>query len=204
MPDLHVTAEPFPHAVVDGWWDDELLRAVLEEFPDSLADGWRRYANSQERKLEGPPPLWGPKTGELFAAMDERIPDLEKAFEIPGLQMETIGGGYHCIEPGGYLHIHTDFNRSPKTGWFRRLNLLVFLNDDWDDLGGHLELWDQVTRVVDVKPEFNRTVVFETSEHSWHGHPLPAKRWRRSVAAYFFTQDPPPGYRGEQSTVWHA
>jgi hypothetical protein len=189
--------------VVDGWWDDDLLRAVLAEFPDPAAPGWRRYAGTNERKLEGPPGLWGPRTRELFALMKERIPELEVAFGIPDLVMETIGGGYHCIEPGGYLQIHTDFNRSPRSGLYRRLNLLVYLNDGWNDPGGHLELWD-ANPVVDVAPEFNRTVVFQTSDHSWHGHPRPTEQWRRSVAAYFFTEEPPPGYRDDHSTVWHA
>jgi hypothetical protein len=190
--------------VVDGWWDDDLLRAVLAEFPAVDSPGWRRYANNQERKLEGPPGLWGRRTRELFATIEACTPDLEKAFGIPDLHMETIGGGYHCIEPGGYLQMHADFNRSPMTRNYRRLNLLIYLNDDWTDPGGCLELWSDRGQEVVVKPEFNRTVVFETSDHSWHGHPIPASRWRRSVAAYFFTADPPPGYHEDHSTVWHA
>lgn len=201
--DLTVEKTPFPHIVVDGWWDDELLRDVLGEFPEPGAPGWRRYLNDNERKLEGPPGLWGPRTREFYAGVERRAADLEAAFGIDGLAMETIGGGYHCIEPGGYLAVHADFNRSPASGRYRRLNLLVYLNDDWQDVGGHLQLWDGGGPVVDIAPEFNRTVVFETSAHSWHGHPIPAKRWRRSVAAYFFTADPPPGYRAEHSTIWH-
>jgi hypothetical protein len=201
---LPVTPSPFPHIVVDGWWDDELLRAVLDEFPSVDAPGWRRYASSQERKLEGPPGLWGRRTRELFATIKDQTANLEKAFGIPDMQMETIGGGYHCIEPGGHLQMHSDFSISPRTGWFRRLNLLIYLNDNWDDPGGCLELWNAQGREVVVAPEFNRTVVFQTSATSWHGHPIAAQRWRRSVAAYFFTQEKPPDYAGDQSTVWHV
>jgi len=203
---LTVAADPFPHLVVDSWWDSDLLRDVLAEFPDPSAAGWRRYDGSNERKLEGPPGLWGPHTRAMFDTIRDRIPELESAFGIPNLKMETIGGGYHCIEPGGHLQIHTDFNRSPRSGLFRRLNLLVYLNDGWEEPmgGGCLELWNAGGPVVEVAPEFNRTVVFETSDRSWHGHPKPATRWRRSVAAYFFTEEPPPGYREDHSTVWHA
>ncbi|PWK81722.1 Rps23 Pro-64 3,4-dihydroxylase Tpa1-like proline 4-hydroxylase [Lentzea atacamensis] len=204
MTQLDVNSHPFPHSVVDGWWDQNLLRDVLGEFPDPNAHGWRRYSNGNERKLEGPPALWGDRTRELFDLIEQQTPVLEAAYGITGLHMETIGGGYHCIAPGGYLAIHTDFNRSTKTRRHRRLNLLIYLNEAWDDEGGHLELWDAEERVVSVAPEFNRTVVFETSDRSWHGHSLPAQRWRRSVAAYFFTEEAPPGYRGDQSTVWHA
>jgi hypothetical protein len=203
---LNVDTDPFPHIVVNGWWDDDALRSVLGEFPDPGATGWRRYAGTNERKLEGPPGLWGPHTRGLFDTIRGRIPELEAAFGIPDLKMETVGGGYHCIEPGGYLQIHADFNRSPRSGLFRRLNLLIYLNDDWAEPtgGGCLELWNAGGPVVEVAPEFNRTVVFETSDRSWHGHPKPAERWRRSVAAYFFTESPPPGYREDHSTVWHS
>jgi hypothetical protein len=47
-------------------------------------------------------------------------------------------------------------------------------------------------------------VIFETSDHSWHGHPVAAGRWRRSIAAYFFTEEPPADYVADQGTVWHA
>ena len=204
MRDLPVTAEPFPHAVIDRLWDEELLRDVLAEFPDTEDPRWYRYENGNERKHEGPASTWGPMTLDLFTRLEEYAPVLGEAFGIEGLTMETVGGGYHCIEPGGYLAIHTDFNRSPLTQRYRRLNFLTYLNDDWDDPGAHLELWDADRMVVDVAPEFNRTVVFETSDHSWHGHPKPASRWRRSVAAYFFTEDPPPDYVADQGTVWHA
>lgn len=206
MTALTVATDPFPHLVVDGWWDSGVLLDVLDEFPDPSAAGWRRYAGSNERKLEGPPGLWGPRTRALFDTIRDRIPELESAFGIPNLKMETVGGGYHCIEPGGHLQIHTDFNRSPRSGLFRRLNLLVYLNEGWEEPmgGGCLELWNAGGPVVEVAPEFNRTVVFETSDRSWHGHPKPATRWRRSVASYFFTEEPPPGYREDHSTVWHA
>lgn len=204
MRDLPVTREPFPHLVVDGWWDDALLREVLAEFPPADAPGWRRYSNSTERKLEGPSGLWGPATREFFALAEACGPDLAAVFGTPALHMETVGGGYHFIEPGGYLAVHADFNRSPKTNRFRRLNLLVYLNDDWQDPGGRLELWDQEKCVIEVAPEFNRTVVFETSSTSWHGHSIPASRPRKSVACYFFTDEPPAGYGQDHSTVWHA
>lgn len=202
---LTITSHPFPHLVVDGWWDDSHLHDVLSEFPDVNSSGWRRYENGNERKLEGPPSLWGPRTHELFGLIEKRIPDLEQAFGVTNLVMETVGGGYHYIQPGGFLHVHTDFNRSTKSGLYRRLNLLVYLNEAWDEPmgGGNLELWD-ANAVAMIEPEFNRTVVFETSDHSWHGHPKPAMRARKSVAAYFFTPDAPDGYAGDHSTNWHA
>lgn len=207
MPDLpvipKVRTEPFRHVMADGLWDHQLLQAVLEEFPDPDGAGWKRYNGASERKLEGPPSLWGPKTWAQFGAMSMATTAIGEAFGLPGLQMETVGGGYHLIPPGGYLGVHTDFNRSSKSHLYRRLNMLIYLNHGWDDDGGLLELWDDEGPVAEIAPEFGRTVIFETSDHSWHGHPVQATRWRRSIAAYFFSADPPPGYAKDHSTIWH-
>jgi hypothetical protein len=195
------TDVPFPHVVEDGYWPVHLLDLVVSEFPAPTDNRWKRYGNQNEGKLEGPPAMWGHATKELFDQFDALTPLLSGAFEIPDLSMETIGGGYHLIPPGGHLQVHTDFNRSPETRLYRRLNLLVFLNRDWQDPGGLLELHGD-DRVVEIAPEFNRTVVFETSDRSWHGHPYPPRRWRFSCAAYFFSPEPPPGFDGEHSTRW--
>jgi len=196
-----VVDTPFPHLVVDGFWLTSLLDDVLAEFPAPTAPGWKQYGNGNERKFEGPEALWGTQTRELLRLIGACSGYLSDAFRIPDLTMETAGGGYHLIPPGGRLAVHTDFNRSPDTQLYRRLNLLVYLNRDWADPGGLLELHGD-DRVVEVEPEFNRTVVFETSDRSWHGHPHPAGRWRFSVAAYFFSPEPPPGYEGDHSTRW--
>lgn len=203
MRNLPVRDKPFRHVMADGVWDHTLLERVLAEFPDPSKPGWKRYGSGYERKLEGPPDLWGPATWEAFGAISAATPLIEQAFGLDGLQMETVGGGYHLIPPGGFLKVHTDFNRSPKSDLYRRLNLLVYLNHSWDDAGGLLELWDDEQCVAEIAPEFGRTVVFETSDHSWHGHPVPARRWRKSIAAYFFSKEEPPGYAGVHSTIWH-
>lgn len=197
-------ADPFPHAVLRDVFGADLLRAVLEEFPDPEAAGWRRYGSDKELKYEGGPAMWGEATHRYFGELAERAKWLSELSGIANLSMETVGGGYHLIPPGGYLGVHTDFNRSPKTGLHRRLNVLTYLNDGWDDDdGGELQLWDDSGPAVTVAPEFGTTVVFETSDSSWHGHPTPTRRWRRSLAAYFFSPEPPVGYRTDHSTVWH-
>lgn len=203
--ELHVQLHPFPHLVADGLFLDDLLSAVLAEFPEPEAPGWKSFANSTERKLEGSnPQMWGPATRRLMVAMMSQKDGLAKAFGTPPLIMETFGGGYHLIEKGGYLAMHADFSRSPFSGHYRWLNMLVYLNPAWGaDEGGQLQLWDDDGPAVTVLPEFNRTVVFRTSGSSWHGHPIPTTRPRRSVAAYFYAEEPPPGYLGDHSTRWH-
>jgi hypothetical protein len=196
--------DPFPHAIIDGWFTTALLNEVIDEFPCDTDPRWKRFRNAREGKLEGGPGMWGPATIDYFDILKSRTSELEAMFDIEPLSMETIGGGYHLIPPGGRLEVHTDFNRSPRTNLYRRLNVLTYLNADWEDPGGLLILRGP-DGDIEVAPEFGRTVIFETSDTSWHGHPVPAQRWRRSVAAYFFSPDPAPGYRADHSTVfWDA
>ncbi len=55
-----------------------------------------------------------------------------------------VGGGLHQIEKGGFLKVHVDFNKHKKMHLDRRLNLLIYLNKDWqEEYGGHFELWNQ-------------------------------------------------------------
>jgi Rps23 Pro-64 3,4-dihydroxylase Tpa1-like proline 4-hydroxylase len=100
--------------------------------------------------------------------------------------------------PGGFLKVHVDFNRHPLLNLDRRLNLLVYLNEDWrDEYGGHLELWpaDMSRCERRILPVFNRTVVFSTTDASFHGHPAPLAcpegMSRKSVSFYYYTNGRP-------------
>ena len=108
------------------------------------------------------------------------------------------GAGPHQIEPGGFLKVHVDFNLHPLLELDRRLNLLVYLNKDWrEEYGGHLELWNRDVSRCEKKvlPVFNRTVVFSTTDFSFHGHPeplaCPEGRTRKSVSFYYYSNGRP-------------
>jgi len=160
-----MTAEPFPHIVIDGLFDDADLDAVLREFPSPGETKWMKFDNPQEKKL-----------GFYYATSTisevvRRFLDAMNSFElllflealtgIDGLIPDPYfgGGGLHQIEPGGYLKIHADFNVHPKLKLDRRLNMLIYMNKDWrEEYGGHLELWepDGKTCRERILPVFNR------------------------------------------------
>ena len=83
---------------------------------------------------------------------------------------------------GGKLGIHADFRVNEQLHLHRRLNVIIYLNEHWDDAyGGNLELWsrDMKEKRHEVAPLFNRCVVFNTDATSYHGHPDPLDRRRR-------------------------
>jgi hypothetical protein len=96
------------------------------------------------------------------------------------------------------LKIHADFNKHPRTKLDRRLNVLVYLNENWDEsYGGHFELWDKEMKGCQKKilPFFNRMALFSTTSDSYHGHPnpltCPPDRTRKSLALYYYTNGRP-------------
>src|SRR5436189_4685893 len=46
------SAQPFPHAVIDGVLPEEALDELLRAFPDPVSDVWKEYDNHHEKKLE--------------------------------------------------------------------------------------------------------------------------------------------------------
>jgi hypothetical protein len=213
--DGYQKAEPFPHVVIDGLFDDSMLDQLIAVFPGPKDPFWYRFDAEQEVKLalneEDAIPL--PirlflyfLNGSLFTKFLERLTG------IPGIVPDPhwVGGGLHQIERHGKLAIHADFNRHERFNLDRRLNLLIYLNKDWRaEYGGDFELWDRsMTHCVEkVAPLFNRMVVFSTTDFSFHGHPdellCPRDRTRKSLALYYYSNGRPDDERsGEHSTLF--
>lgn len=196
-------ARPFPHIALDGLFPDERLETVLASFPKPDEIEWRKFESPTEKKLG----YWHESTLapelQLFLYEMNSAPVLqflEKLTGIEGLIPDPYygGAGPHQILPGGFLKIHVDFNVHPLLRLDRRLNLLVYLNQDWkEEYGGHLELWDREMAACErrILPVFNRTVVFSTTDTSYHGHPQPLAcpegRSRKSVSFYYYTNGRP-------------
>jgi Rps23 Pro-64 3,4-dihydroxylase Tpa1-like proline 4-hydroxylase len=200
----YASAEPFPHIVLDGLFEDAELDAVLRDFPGRQSMQWMEFDNPQEKKLG-----YFHERSRVSKTIRDFLNDmngfemllwLEALTGIEGLIPDPYfgGGGLHQIEPGGFLKVHTDFNLHPKLKLDRRLNMLIYLNRGWrEEWGGHLELWDRDRRTCRqrILPLFNRTVIFSTTDTSWHGHPhplaSPAGVTRKSVSLYYYTAGRP-------------
>lgn len=201
--DAFQSATPFPHMMIDDFLPADVLEPVLAEFPEADDDTWERFAKATEVKLAlADVTKMGPVTRHLLAEFNGPVfmDFLRRVTGIDGLIADHTysGGGLHQIRPGGFLRVHSDFNRNPDLRLDRRLNALLYLNKDWsDDYGGHLELWDtdMSSAVRSYAPAFNRLVVFATTDWSFHGHPdpltCPDDRTRRSMALYYYSNGRP-------------
>ncbi|HEX2679438.1 MAG TPA: 2OG-Fe(II) oxygenase [Polyangiales bacterium] len=207
---------PFPHIVIDGMFDETLLRTLLAEFPTPKSIDWEKYDTYNEVKLASKTDeQLGPVTRTFLHYLNSAVfvEFLEEMTGILGLipDPHLVGGGAHQIVPGGKLAVHADFNRHVRMKLDRRLNLLLYLNDEWNDsYGGHLQLWDEEMKKCEKKilPLWNRMVVFSTTDFSYHGHPdpltCPPDRTRKSLALYYYSNGRPAHElsKGKHFTLW--
>lgn len=190
--------DPFPHVVLDDFLDGDLLRRVAAEFPDSAGKDFFDRAQERLKFQFRPDQCDGPATRMLFAELNSRafLTFLGELTGIRGLIADPYhaGAGLHETRRGGHLGVHADFPFHAGMKVERRLNLLIYLNEDWaPEYGGALELWDRGMERArhSILPEFGRAVIFSTDRDTFHGHPepltCPEGRSRRSIATYYYT-----------------
>src|SRR4051812_1338854 len=203
-------ATPFPYFCIDNFLDEGFAEHVLQAFPsyEEAAQIGRTFtAVNEKKKIQVTDAT---KFARPIAELNRALADpgfcalLSEVFDIPKLlpDEELVGGGIHQTGPRGHLDVHVDFNYIEDRQLHRRLNILIYFNKDWKpEWGGNIELWDKDVKVCEnsFSPLFNRCVVFETSEISYHGVAAvrcPEDRARKSFAAYYYTREAPPHWDG--------
>lgn len=195
---------PFPHWVSRTALSQDIIHRINEEWP--AADDLRWYVEvaGYVRKSALMFPLALPPTANVVAEVlysEECVTKIAEMISLPGLLPDPwfkegpasprVGGGLHEIGYGGLLNMHVDFDAHP-TGLTRAVNLLIYLNEDWDDAwGGKLEL-HSAEFATSYAPRAGTAVLFPTNGRSWHGHPEPLQcprdRARRSLALYYYVK----------------
>ncbi len=201
----YLTAEPFPNIILNNFFNNDFLNIILNEFPNlSKLHESQSYNAKNEIKLSNKNYDKFPSTIKLFIDflnsniflnfLQNLTSINEKLVSDPHLE----GGGLHEIKSGGVLKIHTDFNRHPFLDLDRRVNVLIYLNKNWQEsYGGHLEFWNKNMSKCEKKisPSFNTMAIFSTTDFSNHGHPDPLncskEMSRKSIALYYFSSGRP-------------
>ena len=210
--------KPFKYLMFENFFPTEIAEEILSSYP-TIEDGkWdgTTYLD-QKNKFQKTKFEKGSTLDAVFKELNSEpfLNWLEKLTEIDSKLIgddELFGGGLHQSINGAFLNVHVDYNIHPKTKFHRRLNVLVYMNKDWkDEYEGHLELWDLTDNKKELigkyAPMFNRCVIFETNEISFHGHPkhlnTPAGINRKSLATYYYTESRPTNeIAGEHNTIY--
>jgi Rps23 Pro-64 3,4-dihydroxylase Tpa1-like proline 4-hydroxylase len=198
--------KPFKYVVFDGFFKQNAAEVIHQNYPvieDGVWDG-TTYINQknkfQKSKFENGSVMqrvFDELNSSAFLRWLEAVTGIRETLIA---DEELFGGGLHQSVKGAFLNVHVDFNMHPKTNFHRRLNVLIYMNKDWkDEYEGHLELWDfsnnNKKQLAKYAPIYNRCVIFETNEISYHGHPSPLQTppsvSRKSLAVYYFSEHRP-------------
>ena len=210
---------PFDHIVIDNFFPITKAKKLEKEFLDYNDSKWFSYDNPLENKkainnwYDFPSDTY--KTfcdlnSTKFINSIRKKTNIKKLYSDIGLH----GGGWHIHSRGGKLNVHLDYSIHPKTGLQRKLNLIVYLTENWKtEWGGGLEFWSHnsetnkpLKKEKTIDNVFNRAVLFDTTQNSWHGIPQPINCpkgvYRKSLAVYYMTD--PDEYMWDRKRALYA
>ena len=187
------------YTLVDDVLPLDLARRIYDAFP---ATGDMRLMSSfREQKY----------TSKALERMNPLMHDALFAFQAPEViaavtaitgMRDMVGdpklyaGGLSAMTRGQFLDPHIDNSHDGEGRLYRVLNLLYYVTPDWRaENGGNLELWDEAVRErVELHSKFNRLVLMETNQKSWHSvNQVAAEGKRCCVSNYYFSPHSPNG-----------
>lgn len=198
----YLSNAPFPHLVVDDLFSNALLQDVLQDVTSLNYPTTESFDGPIKEFVTSDPQAIGPTARQFlldlcsarFCLFLEALTDIEGVIPDPHFE----GGGVHEMARDGFSKMQADLNGHKKLKLDRRLNMLIYLNPDWDDRwGGQLDLWDGDinNQSVKVPPAFNKTVIFSTTDCSFHGSPspltCPKNVRRRSLSLSYYSSGRP-------------
>ena len=215
--------EPYQHIVIDDAFQPELAKKARDNFPPMTDPSWT-HTNDADIEIKSRS-TWQSEFDIPDGVVDiVRIMNsatilraIADKLNIPKLMPDPYytGGGLNVSEAGGKLDVHVDGNYHDATGLNRRVNALLYLNENWQESwGGEFTLYDEEGEHLQkaIPPLFNRLLVFDTHDKSWHGVKapvaFPSECPRCSIILYYYTVAPRPSgqvvVEKPHSALWKA
>lgn len=199
--------DPFDHWILDNFIDIDLAKKLSAEFMDYDNPNWFCYNNPLEHKKTSNNWYYFPSNTYQFISYLNSPEFIEYISLTTGIKklspdIGLHGAGWHIHGNGGKLNVHFDYSIHPKLELQRKLNIIIYLTEDWNpDWGGNLEFWSHDSKLNKPKDKikiienvFNRAVLFDTTQNSWHGFPdpltCPLNVFRKSIAMYYLIEPP--------------
>ena len=197
--------KPFEHIVIDNILDNNLAKKCEKSFPKLSKKNWNythnkdieiKYRSKWNSEFDIPENIIDVvrimNSSLILNAISKKI-GIKKLIPDPYF----TGGGLNVTKKGGLLDVHIDGNYHDATGLNRRLNLLIYFCKNWKkEYGGELCFYDKRGKklIKKIEPIFNRMVIFNTHDQSYHGLPnevnFPKKSPRKSLILYYYTKEP--------------
>jgi len=189
--DFNDINKPYRYVVIDNFFTDEVANQLCDDYPSEDDRRWYRFRDKIEgiknvleqgmygiSKKEDMSNLWVDALLKInsieYCKIVEQITGLSKI--IPDIHNDGIGQwtGLRTMKKGSYQLIHSDARLHPHLKLEKKLTIVGWLNRDWKESdSGYLEVWnDEMTECIEkVDPLFNRVILFENTEKSYHGVP---------------------------------
>jgi Rps23 Pro-64 3,4-dihydroxylase Tpa1-like proline 4-hydroxylase len=200
----------FKYWVIDNLLPDEIAIKIARAFPEE--DKLRQRDSLREYK----------RVGVDFDSYDKLMEQITCVFhdadivncieDVTGIQQmipdgELYAGGLSSMTKNSFLNPHLDNSHDDSRTHYRVLNLLYYVSEDWKtENGGNLVLFpygmdkDSVT----VTSFFNRLVLMETHDKSYHGvSKVKSEVPRRCVSNYYFSKKPTVPYDYDHVTSFY-
>jgi hypothetical protein len=195
---------PYKHLVVDNFLPDDLAHKCIDSFPNLDEAIWQ-HENDKNIEVKSRS-TWKSEfdipdnivdavrilNSSLILKSFSRVFGIEKLMPDPYFS----GGGLNITQRSGLLDVHVDGNYHDASGLNRRMNALIYLNPGWkNSWGGEFGIYnnDGKKLIKKIKPLFNRLVVFDSHDYSYHGlpHPInfPDGINRKSIILYYYTKE---------------
>lgn len=204
---------PYRHVVIEDFLDQKIASILSDQIPSLKDDRWvagvREYVGGEKNIFESsryaindPNDLSNDfvslfkcvnsksfcKFLSSMTGIDNVMPDM--SWHLSGLRLMT-DGGHQLIHSDS--RVHPTLKNSQGNPLEKKLTMLIYMNKEWLDTDiGSCELWnDSMTECVkSVAPSFNKCLIFECTDTSYHGVPkVECKNKNRINLTFNFLQD---------------
>lgn len=197
-------SEPFDHWIIDDFFNIDVARELSKEFINYDHNELIHYNTwISEKKACNQWDKFPARTYKTFFDLlsSQFVSELTELTGINPIYPDIglHGGGWHMHGKDGNLSVHMDYSIHPKLNLQRKLNLIIYLEEDYDPAwGGSLQFWSHnnetdkpLKKEKEIAPIFNRAILFDTTQKSWHGFPErinpPKGKLRKSFGVYYLT-----------------
>ena len=200
--------KPFKYIEINNFLENDILSDLVKDFPEFDMNAKDEFGNPSLKHTEpnirsissNYKKFYDYISSNKFLNIISKITNIEDLIFDPTM----FGGGTHNNLHGQKLDTHVDFNYDNFNN-HRRLNILIYLNKDWENSwGGCLELHSNPRDIENdyiktIFPTLNNCAIFETNEHSWHGFKkinlpndiLNKNISRKCISIYLYTKTRP-------------
>tara|TARA_B110000438_G_C15709057_1_gene604467 strand:- start:325 stop:1116 length:792 start_codon:yes stop_codon:yes gene_type:complete len=195
----YINNKPYPHIVIDNFLENNFANHLHDNTRSTIKEVDVSNEFTQKNKTAcNDWSKFGRHTYDFISFLNSSLflSFLENTTNFKGLISDSFleGGGIHSVSKNGFLKMHSDFNWHNNSKLYRRINVILYLNKKWQkDMKGELILSSKnFKNYISIEPIFNRLVIFNTNDKTYHGHPekinFPEDYPRTSIATYYYTR----------------